>query len=423
MQADRLQRSMSTSKYSVGMSRLDHAPTSNLILSRVFPRVRVLVLHGPSVTALDTLTRALDVSSYTGLASAPRRNVQVLLLFTTYTMLTLRCLPSLPLLAMPSHLEGLIHRVKQGISAVELVHTPHDRWPLPKHHSDPRRRLRISVLDSSFNPPTLAHLALASVPASAHVSHPNAAGTPHDVAGLDARLLLLSVRNADKSLKPNDATYAQRLEMMILLAQDVSSPQAQKSLADAQSDFATYENLLSDPNVAVAIIDEPTFVGKSRVLHEWLRNRLASLAFGQSVATSVSASRPELTFLVGIDTLERILAVRYYGESEENMRQSLKQFLSADEDDSRLVCARRVTPGSLESAEDRERRVSRLVRGYIEPDRVVMVDIGEKVESYSSSEVRERIAHSDTIWTQMVAPSIADYIQRQHLYLPSDAQH
>lgn len=328
---------------------------------------------------------------------------------------------------MPTHLESLIHRVKQGLSAVELIHVPHDRWPLPRPSLDTRKQLRISILDSSFNPPTLAHLALASVPSSVCATPTDVTGAPQDIPEYDARLLLLSVRNADKALKPNDATYAQRLEMMMLLAEDVSSSQAQLALAAVQPDHSTAPGVPAHPNVAVAIIDEPTFVGKSRVLHEWLQTRLASLANSRTSEESVhrpldtppsSIPRPELTFLVGIDTLERIIAVRYYGDSEDNMRQSLQQFLSAQRDGSRLVCARRITPGSLESPRDRERRVCQLCREFVDPDRVAMVDIGEKVESYSSSEVRERIAHLDTIWTRMVTTSVAEYIKSEELYLP-----
>ncbi|GJE85571.1 nucleotidylyl transferase [Phanerochaete sordida] len=337
---------------------------------------------------------------------------------------------------MSAHLEGLIHRVKQGLSAVELVHVPHDRWPLPAHAAQPAPQpepLHIAVLDSSFNPPTLAHLALALVPASVRAPPTDVSGAPRALPALGARLLLLSVRNADKSLKAHDATYAQRLAMMVRLAQDVAAPRAQQVLADAQPGTHAAQSALDDPNVAVAIIDEPTFVGKSQVLHEWLQTRLAALGSGQAAqhapqeqprgSLSPPVPKPELDFLVGIDTLERIIAARYYGDSEDSMRQSLRQFLSAEGDGSRLVCARRITPGSAESPEDRERRVAKASCKYIEPERVTMIDIGEVVESYSSSEVREKISQLDTAWTRMVPPSIADYIRSEHLYLPSNEQH
>ncbi|KIP11078.1 hypothetical protein PHLGIDRAFT_114979 [Phlebiopsis gigantea 11061_1 CR5-6] len=275
---------------------------------------------------------------------------------------------------MVAELDALIHRVRQGLSTVELVYTPHARWPLPPRDREPPRQLRVSVLDSSFNPPTLAHLALA------RLSPPGA---------FNARLLLLSVRNADKSLKAGDATYAQRLQMMTLLAQEASADDA-----------------------AVAIADEPTFVGKSRTLQAYLQHRLSALAPSAGVRPPV----PELTFVVGIDTLERILAVRYYA-SEDNMRRALRGFLSPSGDASRLLCARRVTPDSLETSDDRERRVAAEVGKYLEPGCVEMVDIGGDVESYSSSEVRQRIAEGDSLWTQMVPSPVAEYIRTQGLYV------
>ena len=86
---------------------------------------------------------------------------------------------------------ALLQRVQRGLSTLELVHTSHLRWPLPTTpgpHLAPT--LHISVLDSSFNPPTNAHAALARAPLDALGEQP------------DATLLLLSVTNADKAPKP-----------------------------------------------------------------------------------------------------------------------------------------------------------------------------------------------------------------------------
>lgn len=327
---------------------------------------------------------------------------------------------------MQPDLESLVNRVQQGLSALELVHTPHALWPLPQNASNTTNRLRISVLDSSFNPPTLAHLALANtpLPKRSGISDP-----PSQPLDFNARLLLLSVRNADKSLKTNDAIYSQRLEMMTLLAKGMSPGRVTEISARSQGSEPLAASLHAEANVAVAIVDEPTFVGKSRILHEFLQKRLSSFTSNDvhsmtdnsssDMDTPLNVPQPELTFLVGIDTLERILAVRYY-TTEENMRRSLKQFLSADGDASRLICARRVTPGSLESPVEREQRISVQALRYLEEDCVTMVDLGEDIESYSSSEVRQRIIQGDTTWARMVPTAVAEYIKRQGLYLPTD---
>lgn len=292
-----------------------------------------------------------------------------------------------------SQLETLLERVKRGESPLELVHTPHESWPYPR--VTPRGlRFSISILDSSFNPPTRAHLALASLP-----PHTESTNTPN--RDLDARLLLLSVRNADKGLKPMDATYVQRLEMMIRLARDIhpAVPQGEHNA-----------------NVAVAIIDEPTFVGKARILTDFLQRRIISLSPSSDSLPAFTPS-PELTFLVGMDTLERILATRYYPSPSE-MRDYLKAFMTT----SRLVCARRVIPGQLDAqSEAKEKEVLALAREYLDVERLTIVELEEDIESYSSSEIRRRIeAGDEEIWRNMVTPSIAEYITVEGLYRLTD---
>ncbi|KAK9251856.1 hypothetical protein V1507DRAFT_463321 [Lipomyces tetrasporus] len=63
------------------------------------------------------------------------------------------------------------------------------------------------VLDSSFNPPTLAHMRIAISALK---------DTPHSSSRL---LLLLATQNADKPSKP--ASFEDRLVMMTLLARDL----------------------------------------------------------------------------------------------------------------------------------------------------------------------------------------------------------
>ncbi|KZT01369.1 uncharacterized protein LAESUDRAFT_731208 [Laetiporus sulphureus 93-53] len=160
--------------------------------------------------------------------------------------------------------------------------------------------LRISVLDASFNPPTLAHLALANAPCPYPIV--SASATARDVHDYDAKLLLLSVRNADKHLKPGDAGYIQRLEMMTLLAKDIIRARIRD---DHTSDLDA--PAVPHDNVAVAIIDEPTFVGKSRALLQYLRQRVSFLVHSSPVALQSQGMpdampdhvTPQLTFLLG----------------------------------------------------------------------------------------------------------------------------
>ncbi|KAI6125032.1 Nucleotidylyl transferase [Pisolithus croceorrhizus] len=235
--------------------------------------------------------------------------------------------------------------------------------------------LRVSVLDSSFNPPTLAHLALAK-------SRP-----PYlQKAQQTTELLLLSVRNAEKSLMPGDATYVQRLEMMYLLSLD-----------------GRHGLLISadiNDNVAIAIIDQPIFVGKSTILHSFLRSRLASLHLSLSAGTE-AIHRPKLTFLMGFDTLVRLFSPKYYA-SEEEMTGLLQDFLSPEGQDCRIICARRVNV-TIDEA-------------FIDRDRIHFLNIGEDEQSFSSTDVRATVAAGMDNWRRQVTDHIADYIIENRLY-------
>lgn len=284
--------------------------------------------------------------------------------------------------------EAQLREIQHGKSQIALIHTPHSSWPLrPKSGLNltmTPSTLRVSVLDSSFNPPTRAHLALASLP------HHSQSASSDSSSEYDARLLLLSVRNADKQLKLGDATHVQRMEMMLLLAHDIR-----------------------DNNTAVAIVDEPTFVGKSTALIAFLHSHLLQLSLSPpaSVISSI-----ELSFVQGFDTLERLLSPRYYG-SVEQMHQALRRFLSADEENSRVVCARRVMATNAAHVDAaKEEQALEPVRDLVLSNRIVLVDIDEDTQTLSSSEVREKISRGDESWHEMVTGSLAEYIVREKLY-------
>jgi nicotinamide-nucleotide adenylyltransferase len=264
-------------------------------------------------------------------------------------------------------------RLKAGSTQVEFIHKPHIRWPHPQPnpHSSPGpdrgpgsitsttvsdSGLPVSVLDSSFNPPTLAHRALALLPVP---SSPT-----------DARLLLLSVRNADKAPRPGDASPVQRVEMMVRLAREV--------------------------NAAVGLVDAPAFVHKAEILR---------------VALPAGA---QLTFVQGIDTLERFLAPRYYGDgSITAMHAALRRFFAPDGDNSRIICTRRV----MELADPQwESAIFESAREWVEANRIHIVDIDNELQTFSSREVRAKVRAKDSSWRQMVPDGIAEYIEEHNLY-------
>ncbi|KAJ7476162.1 hypothetical protein FB451DRAFT_1397500 [Mycena latifolia] len=110
--------------------------------------------------------------------------------------------------------------------------------------------------------------------------------------------------------------------------------------------------LLARPHcAAVALIDEPTFAGKA------------------DLPPRVRHSR-------------RILAPRYYG-GEVPMTAALDAFFSPAHDNARVVCARR---GSVKAE-----TLARAER-FLADGRIVLIDIGEAEQTYSSTAVREAVA-------------------------------
>ena len=259
-----------------------------------------------------------------------------------------------------------LSRLQARITRVEFVHKPYIGWPYPRPspHSPigavPATNVsafRVVIFDSSFNPPTLAHRALALLPAAASPT--------------EARLLLLSVRNADKAPRPGDASSVQRVEMMVRLAQEI--------------------------NAAVGLLDAPAFVHKAELLR-------AALPAGA-----------QLTFIQGIDTLERFLTPRYYGDgSTVAMHAALQRFFTPDGDDSRVICARRVAVPVNPRGESATLEAA---REWVRTGRIRIVDIDDELQMFSSSSVREKARARDSSWRQMFPSSIAEYIDEQSLYL------
>ena len=264
-----------------------------------------------------------------------------------------------------------LSRLKAGTSRVELVHKPYTGWPHPRPspHSltgSAESPLatgvspypgRVAVLDSSFNPPTLAHRALASLPSAASPT--------------EARLLLLSVRNADKTPRPGDASPVQRVEMMVLLAREIGA--------------------------AVGLIDAPAFVQKANLLRAAL------------------PAEAQLIFVQGIDTLQRFLEPRYYGDgSTQAMHAALRRFFDPDGENSRVICARRAIELGKPCCES---AILETAQEWLKADRIKIVDMDHGLQNLSSSEVRAKVRARDNTWREVVPNDISEYIEEHGLYL------
>ncbi|PYH47471.1 nicotinate-nicotinamide nucleotide adenylyltransferase [Aspergillus saccharolyticus JOP 1030-1] len=143
------------------------------------------------------------------------------------------------------------------------------------------------VLDSSFNPPTLAHRRIAC---SALLETSSAS---------PRLLLLLATQNADKPSKP--ASFEDRLTMMDLFARDLLSHLQATSPANNRHTLSA---------VDVAVTKKPYFVDKAAEIEK-------AGVYPQSL---------EQIHLTGYDTLIRIFDPKYY--PPEHTLKSLEPFLS-----------------------------------------------------------------------------------------------
>ena len=310
----------------------------------------------------------------------------------------------------PHVFENAITRLRAKESTIEVVYASHN-WPPSLSFPDDGGGMdsyRVAVLDSSFNPPTRAHLALALAAVS-----PSSACI--------ATLLLLSVRNADKQLKPGDASHVQRLQMMVLLAQEI-----ERIISARNGDSQTTTWLRGDSSkhcVAVAAIDEPTFVGKSSILIDHLSKN------AEPSSPPLSVPTPRLTFILGWDTIIRFFDPKYY-PSLPAMSDALHRFFGKER--SAILCARRPeSAGSDEEVrmEDRERSffASENVRSFVELDStsIQMIDIGAAEVAVSSTLVRRGIAAGingeNGGWREMTITSVAKFIEAKQLYTGSGA--
>ncbi|KAB8621928.1 hypothetical protein FH972_026037 [Carpinus fangiana] len=133
------------------------------------------------------------------------------------------------------------------------------------------------ILDSSFNPPSIAHLSLvtSALRAAASAQKQRYPG-PHRL------LLLFSVHNADKS--PAPATFEQRLAMMMLFAEDIVTR------------MQAARNKLPEADIDVGLTTKPYYNDKSTAIE----------------MDGVYEGTPEHVHLVGYDTFVRIFEPKYY---------------------------------------------------------------------------------------------------------------
>ncbi|GAA6047705.1 hypothetical protein JCM3770_001732 [Rhodotorula araucariae] len=264
-----------------------------------------------------------------------------------------------------------------------LIYASHARWPLPPDTSGPpdkHRRLRVCVLESSWNPPTLSHVSLAE-----------------HCANADAHLLALTIGNPDKG-RIDARAAALRVEMMREVARALERR--------ARTDGGGGVGAGAWANVAVAVTEAPTFTEKSSIL----RGELDALVRAQSGSADAEV---RLTFPVGWDTVIRIFAPRYYHPPGPNLASSMQSLLGTD--DSSLVCARR---GDVSPEDEAEFLASEEVQKWVEQGKVEMFDLPQAAREVSSTRVRQAVKEGRWQDVQRDVPfeRVVEIMRREGLY-------
>lgn len=246
-------------------------------------------------------------------------------------------------------------------------------------------RVRISILDSCFNPPSLAHYAMATH--NLH-SHPPC----------DARLLLLSSRNVDKEELQGESSLKQRTAMMELEA---------KRMVKEEGSAPT----------AVASLAAATFAEKAPIILDYLRGH------SQSAEKSYT-----LVFYIGFDTVVRLFAKRYYEDSDAEMERILHDFFVTN--GCEVVCARRpvedVAQKDVAGEEEQAFLEKPLVKHYLDANKLHVVEI-PGTAGISSTKIRTAFkgAKSDNTGARrklqaLAHDEIVDYCFEKGLYQDAD---
>lgn len=234
--------------------------------------------------------------------------------------------------------------------------------------------MRIFILDSSYNPPHLGHLNL--------INHALRFNRLED----DSQrliMLLLSVNNADKKI-PHPESFGNRLEMMSLMVKEIRN---------------------QHPNIGqinLAVTKHAKFVDKSVSIIDYLKS------------CNCYQNQP-LTFLLGFDTLVRLLDPKYY--VPDKLSDSLEDFMNT----TNLFCLTRNFDNSSLSIQSNY--ISEIKAGkhpHIPchwTNNILVVDNNDpEFIDISSSAIRNQINKGNSAWQLNIIPQIKDMIISDNFY-------
>ncbi|KAL8894748.1 MAG: hypothetical protein Q9192_004079 [Flavoplaca navasiana] len=288
------------------------------------------------------------------------------------------------------HFRTSLQSFPSSPSTFLVLHT----LPTSTPSSSPSPRIRtVHVLDSSFNPPTRAHLRIAL----SALTSTNNASKPQRL------LLLLATQNADKAPRP--AAFGQRLAMMTILAQDI---------------LDQYHSYAKSHDCAVEGVDEELLavdIGVTK--HPYFHDKAISIDDADYYTEQSTGEKPQQVHLLGFDSLTRLLDTKYYPPTH-----TLGP-LSALFDKHRIRVTRRIEDGdNYGTVEDQDRVREALANGQRKSEggkkewaeRIEMVE-GEG-ETVSSTKVRKGVIDGDwALVERLVGKGVREYVQKERLYV------
>ncbi|KAM0715556.1 hypothetical protein Q7P37_009054 [Cladosporium fusiforme] len=295
---------------------------------------------------------------------------------------------------LPSYFTSALKDFQTSQSPFRLLQTltpktPNPQPPSPQPSPAPATLL---ILDSSFNPPSTAHLTLART-ALAKTSN-SIASTP----GPHRLLLLFSTMNADKA--PSAASFAQRLTLMTLFAHDL------------QENLLTSASTHECPAIDIGVTTAPFYTDKSAAI--------ASSPEGKHWYPSA----PRHIHLLGYDTLTRFFAAKYYAEKADPPLSALQPYFGAGH---QLRATLR--PDDAYGSEDEQRAfLRRLADGEMEGEggQREWAELVELVEAtpragVSSTVIRRAAKQGDwAVVEDLCTEGVAAWVREEKLYEEDD---
>ena len=281
-------------------------------------------------------------------------------------------------------LESALHSFTASPSKFRVVRTVNATKTQPR---------TLYILDSSFNPPSMAHLTLAT---SALKQHAPSEAAPYRL------LLLFSTHNADKA--PSPASFVQRLALMTVFAEDLS--RHLKSEESAQKEH------VANVSIDIGLTKEPYYSDKSAAIKD--------------TAPPFYSSNPMHVHLVGYDTLIRFCNPKYYPKYDPPLS-ALGPFFDAGH--KLRVTQRPADPSDQSSSEfgtvrEQEKYVQRLRDGEEEKNGFLpawgnSIDMAQAERGVGISSTRVRSAAKDAKWdvvSELCTEGVAAWIKHQSLY-------